>query len=51
MTSFSWEKLCKSQMFKSKKTHEVITQKKFNDFRQATRRNNLMGYGIAILNE
>lgn len=31
------------------KTHEVITQKKFTDFRQATRRNNLMGYGIVFL--
>lgn len=46
MTSFSWKKLCKSQMCNSKRPVEVITQKKFTDLRQATRRDNLTGYGV-----
>lgn len=28
---------------------EIITQKKITDLRQATRRKNLRGYGVAVL--
>lgn len=36
-------------MFNSKRSEAVITEKKITDLRQATRRDNFMGYGVAVL--